>query len=51
MAELIIGAVALGVAGPGIVVAVAQCGEYFREEILKYKNAPEMIQELSQVWC
>ncbi|MCJ1454466.1 hypothetical protein MMC28_004819 [Mycoblastus sanguinarius] len=48
MAEFIIGAVSLGVAGPSLVVAFAQCGEYFREQISNFKDAPSLIQEMAK---
>ncbi len=48
MADLILGAAALGVAVPGIVVAFAQCGEYFVKHLSKFKDAPELIQEMAK---
>ena len=43
MAELFLSAVALGLAGPGIVLAFADCGKYFKEKIIQYKNAPSTV--------
>lgn len=48
MAEFIIGAVALGVAAPGVVVAFTQCGAYFTEQISKIKNAPSLVQDMAR---
>jgi hypothetical protein len=46
MAELILSAVALGLAGPGIALAFADCGKYFKEKIAQFKHAPSAVVKL-----
>jgi hypothetical protein len=48
MAELILGAVAFGVAGPGVIIAFAECGEYIQKKVQKFKDAPAIIKELGR---
>lgn len=48
MAEFIIGAVALGVASPAVVISFAQCGAYFNERISKLKNVPFLVQDMAR---
>jgi hypothetical protein len=48
MAELILGAVAFGVATPGVIIAFAQCGEYIQEKVQTFKDAPVIIKELGK---
>ena len=40
MAELILGAIAFGVAVPGIAIAFAQCGGYLKDKVDQYRRAP-----------
>ncbi|KAI9758161.1 MAG: hypothetical protein M4579_003135 [Chaenotheca gracillima] len=46
MAELILGAVSFGLAGPGVVLAFCKCGRYITEKIDSLKNAPLIAQQL-----
>ncbi|OSS46283.1 hypothetical protein B5807_08551 [Epicoccum nigrum] len=48
MAELILGAVAFGVATPGVILAFAECGEYIQKRVQTFKNAPAIIEELGR---
>ena len=40
MADLILAAVSLSLAGPGIVLIFAKCGRYIKAKVDQYKNAP-----------
>ena len=46
MAELILSAVALAVAVPGIAVSFAQCGVYLKDRVDRIKRAPATVVEL-----
>jgi hypothetical protein len=48
MAELILGAVAFGVATTGVIIAFAQCGEYIQEKVQTFKDASVIIKELGK---
>ncbi|MDI1491409.1 MAG: hypothetical protein OHK93_002618 [Ramalina farinacea] len=43
MAELILAAVALGAAGPGIALKFAQCGRYLKSKVDHYQQAPDIV--------
>lgn len=43
MAELILAAVAFGVAGPGIAITFAQCGRFLKSKVDHYKQAPDIV--------
>ena len=48
MAELILGAVAFGIATPGVIIAFAECGEYIQNKVQTFKDAPAVIKELGR---
>lgn len=48
MAELILGAVAFGVATPGVIIAFADCGEYIQKKVQTFNDAPAIIKELGR---
>ncbi|KAH7408786.1 hypothetical protein DE146DRAFT_647191 [Phaeosphaeria sp. MPI-PUGE-AT-0046c] len=48
MAELILGAMAFGVATPGVILAFAECGEYIQKKVQTFKDAPAIIKELGR---
>ena len=43
MAELILAAVAFGLAGPGIAITFAQCGQYLKSKVDDYQQAPDIV--------
>jgi hypothetical protein len=48
MAELILGAVAFGIATPGVIIAFVQCGEAIQKKVHTFKDAPAIIKELGR---
>ncbi|KAI9809269.1 MAG: hypothetical protein M1825_002560 [Sarcosagium campestre] len=51
MAELILGAVAFGLAAPGVAVAFCECGRYFEKKVDSLRNAPSVAQKLKTFGC
>ena len=49
MAELILGAVAFGVATLGVILTFAECGEYIQKRVQTFKNAPAIIEGLGRL--
>jgi len=48
MAELRLGAVAFGIATPGVIIAFVQCGEAIQKKVNTFKDAPAIIKELGR---
>ncbi|PVH97477.1 hypothetical protein DM02DRAFT_684921 [Periconia macrospinosa] len=48
MAELILGAVAFGVATPGVIIAFAECGKHIQKRIQTFNDAPAIVKELDK---
>lgn len=51
MAELILAAVSLGLAGPGIVLTFAECERYIKAKVDQYKHAPSTVMILGNFGC
>ena len=49
MAELILAAVALGLAGPGIAVSFAQCGSYLKGRVDRFNQAPATVNKVGSL--